>query len=74
MTVNSLHHPNRQRFTIAHELGHFIYENNISFLYNKTKVIPKDINLDSFKFINNKHKVEDYNLSSENFAYWFEGI
>lgn len=21
--VNSLHHPNRQRFTIAHELGHF---------------------------------------------------
>src|SRR5688572_10230391 len=22
--VNSLHHPNRQRFTIAHELGHFI--------------------------------------------------
>lgn len=57
-----------------HELGHFIYENNISFLYNKTKVIPKDINLDSFKFINNKHKVEDYNLSSENFAYWFEGI
>ena len=24
MKVNSLHHPNRQRFTIAHELGHFI--------------------------------------------------
>lgn len=23
MGVNSLHHPNRQRFTIAHELGHF---------------------------------------------------
>jgi Zn-dependent peptidase ImmA (M78 family) len=22
--VNTLHHPNRQRFTIAHELGHFI--------------------------------------------------
>lgn len=22
--VNSLHHPNRQRFTIAHELGHFL--------------------------------------------------
>ena len=21
--VNSLHHPNRQRFTIAHELGHY---------------------------------------------------
>jgi predicted transcriptional regulator len=24
MTVNSLQHPHRQRFTIAHELGHFI--------------------------------------------------
>ena len=23
LTVNSLHHPNRQRFTIAHELAHF---------------------------------------------------
>lgn len=23
--VNTYHHPNRQRFTIAHELGHFIY-------------------------------------------------
>lgn len=22
--VNALHHPNRQRFTIAHELGHFV--------------------------------------------------
>jgi len=24
MTINSLHHPHRQRFTIAHELGHYI--------------------------------------------------
>lgn len=24
MGVNSLHHPNRQRFTIAHELGHLV--------------------------------------------------
>lgn len=24
MKVNSLHHPNRQRFTIAHELGHYV--------------------------------------------------
>lgn len=23
--VNSLHHPNRQRFTIAHECGHFLF-------------------------------------------------
>ena len=25
--VNSLHHPNRQRFTIAHELGHLLLHN-----------------------------------------------
>ena len=24
VVVNSLHHPNRQRFTIAHEIGHFV--------------------------------------------------
>ncbi|ARB85390.1 MULTISPECIES: ImmA/IrrE family metallo-endopeptidase [Yersinia] len=24
MTVNSLHHPHRQRFTIAHELAHYV--------------------------------------------------
>lgn len=27
--VNTYHHPNRQRFTIAHELGHFIYHDGM---------------------------------------------
>jgi len=27
--VNSAHHPNRQRFTIAHEIGHFILHKGI---------------------------------------------
>lgn len=27
--VNSLHHPNRQRFTIAHELGHLVMHRDI---------------------------------------------
>lgn len=27
--VNSLHHPRRQRFTIAHELGHFFLHRNL---------------------------------------------
>lgn len=27
--VNSLHHPNRQRFTIAHELGHLILHKDL---------------------------------------------
>jgi Zn-dependent peptidase ImmA (M78 family) len=26
--VNSLHHPNRQRFTIGHEIGHFMLHNH----------------------------------------------
>jgi Zn-dependent peptidase ImmA (M78 family) len=26
--INKLHHPNRQRFTIAHELGHFLLHQN----------------------------------------------
>ena len=28
--VNSAHHPNRQRFTIAHEIGHFILHKGMS--------------------------------------------
>ncbi|MEM5501513.1 ImmA/IrrE family metallo-endopeptidase [Ahrensia kielensis] len=28
--VNSLHHPNRRRFTIAHELGHYFLHRHIS--------------------------------------------
>jgi Zn-dependent peptidase ImmA (M78 family) len=27
--VNSLHHPNRQRFTIAHEIGHLVMHRNM---------------------------------------------
>ncbi|MDR6190356.1 Zn-dependent peptidase ImmA (M78 family) [Agrobacterium pusense] len=39
--VNSLHHPNRQRFTIAHEIGHyFLHREHSSFedglLFRKT--------------------------------------
>lgn len=30
ITVNSLHHPNRQRFTIAHELGHYIKHSGLN--------------------------------------------
>ena len=27
--INSLHHPNRQRFTIAHECGHFVLHKSL---------------------------------------------
>lgn len=55
-----------------HELGHFLYENNIPFLYNKEYINPLDVNLETMKFLDCKHKIEDYNLNSERFAYWFE--
>lgn len=29
IVVNSSHHPNRQRFTVAHELGHYIYHRDL---------------------------------------------
>ena len=29
IVVNSTHHPNRQRFTMAHELGHYIYHRDL---------------------------------------------
>lgn len=52
MTVNSLHHPNRQRFTIAHELGHFIkhssqldfFEDKIFFRNGETNIFEIEAN------------------------------
>lgn len=34
--VNSLHHPNRQRFTIAHEIGHFLLHEGKEFHVDKS--------------------------------------
>lgn len=31
--VNENHHPNRQRFTLAHELGHFLLHRNVSNIF-----------------------------------------
>lgn len=36
ITVNSLHHPNRQRFTIAHELAHYCLHR-----YEQTEFVDK---------------------------------
>ena len=36
ITVNSLHHPTRQRFTMAHELGHYILHRNDQSEFNDT--------------------------------------
>lgn len=44
--VNSMHHPNRQRFTIAHELGHFVlhkkYITNEIHVDKKFRVLMRD--------------------------------
>jgi len=40
--VNTLHHPNRQRFTIGHEIGHFVLHN-----YNEVHVDRSVIKLRS---------------------------
>lgn len=36
ITVNSLHHPTRQRFTMAHELAHYILHRNDHSEFNDT--------------------------------------
>ena len=37
--VNENHHPNRQRFTLAHELGHFLLHSNISSVFIDASII-----------------------------------
>lgn len=50
--VNSLHHPNRQRFTVAHEIGHYIlhrshgtFKDGLLFRKNQFNVQEKEANL-----------------------------
>lgn len=64
--------------TIFHELGHFIYENNVDFYLEEQKIsskffkniIKNEIKNYTLKFKN--HKIEDLDVDSETFAYWFE--
>jgi Zn-dependent peptidase ImmA (M78 family) len=37
--VNSLHHPNRQRFTIAHELGHMLLHGNSKIFIDRGSLV-----------------------------------
>ena len=37
--VNENHHPNRQRFTLAHELGHFLLHSNTSSIFIDASII-----------------------------------
>lgn len=41
--VNSTHHPNRQRFTIAHEFGHYLLHRNLaSVFFDESLVFFRD--------------------------------
>jgi hypothetical protein len=69
----------RNPYVFFHELGHFIFENNLDFNLNykyylsknHIKIVEKNkssFNLDSYK------KLENYDLNSEIFANWFESF
>lgn len=65
----------RKTNAFYHELGHFIYENGLSFSLNGKRVyksnfesISKKENIDNLM----QSKLEDYDIKSEKFAYWFE--
>lgn len=64
-----------------HELGHYIFENNIPMTLNNKRLYKQDyINIikkikkenKNTNLINNIHSLEDYEIESEIFAYWFE--
>ncbi|WP_312120167.1 ImmA/IrrE family metallo-endopeptidase [Kosakonia cowanii] len=57
MTVNSLHHPNRQRFTIAHELGHFI-KHSTQFDFFEDKIFFRNGETNLFEIEANKFAAE----------------
>ena len=40
--VNSLHHPNRQRFTIAHEIGHLILHKGEAYIDRSFRINRRD--------------------------------
>ena len=42
--VNSLHHPNRQKFTLAHELAHYVLHKNESDIFTDTVFFRGGIN------------------------------
>lgn len=66
---------------IYHELGHYIYENNLSFTFNNKRIYCSKFNniINQYKNknkinFNNKNQLEKYSDNSEVFAYWFENL
>lgn len=66
---------------IIHEIGHFIYENKLSFtldgsrvFYSRFKKIIKSHRQANKVDFSKKGLIEEYSDDSEVFAYWFEGM
>lgn len=56
--VNSSHHPNRQRFTIAHEIGHFMLHKALQIHVDEDFCINRDGS-------NNRDEIEANRFASE---------
>lgn len=68
----------RHSKTIFHEFGHFIHETNTPFYLNGEKItkrgrnkIIKD-NKKKYERLFNNHIIEELDIDSETFSYWFE--
>ncbi len=84
MRVNSLHHPNRQRFTISHEIAHFIkhrklkhtFEDTTFFRNGESNAIEKEANKFAAELLMPESKFDHYinNRSSkvEEIAEYFQ--
>lgn len=70
----------RETDSFKHELGHYIFENNVSIKISGKLLKPIDfklvINRNREKYIGllQKHRIEDYKENSEIFAYCFEQL
>lgn len=66
--------------SLFHELGHFIYENKCTIELNDHKVEADDLdkivdqNMKRYETKIKNHKIEEVNVSSEVFAYYFEDV
>jgi len=68
MLINSQHHQNRQRFTIAHELGHFIkhsgqndfFKDEVFFRNNESNIIEVEANKFASELLMPKETFESF--------------
>lgn len=54
ITVNKLHHPNRQRYTLAHEFAHYCLHRNLQNNFQDTTFFRKEGNMDNLEYEANR--------------------